>query len=143
LVREYVPEPTYKISFLYRKILVPIDGSENSLRALDLAIDLAERYGSKVTVIHVRFKGISEVEDPLSKAKERVSGYGVPVEFKLIEVDPNEGSVPKAIIDEVINGGYDMVIMGARGRTISEELNLGSVALSVVANVPTTVIIVR
>lgn len=142
--KEYIPEPTYKISFLYRKILVPIDGSENSLRALDFALDLARRYGSRITVIHVVFTNAPRAgEDPLKKAEERVRNTGVHTEFKLIEINPNESSISKAILDEVINGGYDMVVMGARGKTISEELNLGSVALAITINAPSTIVIVR
>ena len=144
LNKEYIPEPTYKISFLYRKILVPIDGSENSLRALDFALDLARRYGSRITVVYVSFMGSSKTkEDPLKKAEERVKNAGIHTEYKLIEVNPSESSISKAILDEVINGGYDMVVMGARGKTVSEDLNLGSVALAVTINASSTVVIVR
>jgi nucleotide-binding universal stress UspA family protein len=45
-------EPTYTVSFWLRKIVVLVDGSENSFRALELALDFAMRYGSQITVIH-------------------------------------------------------------------------------------------
>jgi nucleotide-binding universal stress UspA family protein len=35
------------------RILVPIDGSETSLRAANTAVDLAKRYGASITVLHV------------------------------------------------------------------------------------------
>ena len=139
---EFVREPTYEISFRFRKILVPVDGSESSLKALDLAMDVARRYGSRVTVLHVRVKGVGP-EGVMERAKARAGSKGLPISFKEVEIDPVFSSVPKAIVDEVINGGYDMVIMGARGMTVSEELNIGSVAAAVVMNAPTTIVIVR
>ena len=36
------------------KILVAVDGSENSVRALDFALDVAEKYSSAVAIINVR-----------------------------------------------------------------------------------------
>ena len=38
---------------LIKNILVAVDGSENSDRALDFALDLAEKYGSAVMVLNV------------------------------------------------------------------------------------------
>ena len=38
---------------LIKNILVAVDGSENSDRALDFALDLAEKFGSAVTVLNV------------------------------------------------------------------------------------------
>ncbi len=139
----YLLEPSYELGFRFRKILVPIDGSESSLKALDLSVDLAKRYGSKITVIHVRVSGTSSSKDILDKAKKRVENKGLPVSFKEIEIDYNGSSISKAILDEIIDGGYDLVVLGARGMTVSEELNIGSVATSIVLNAPTTVIIVR
>ncbi len=139
----YREAPTYEISFLYRKILVPIDGSENSYRALDLAIDLARHYGSKVTVLYVKPREYKPSEDPLEKAKKRVEGRGIQAVFKEREIDPLKESTVKAILDEISEGEYDMVIVGARGRTLSSELTIGSKALAIAINSPVTVVIVR
>ena len=38
---------------MFSRILVPIDGSDNSYRALDAALLLSEKLGAKVTAIHV------------------------------------------------------------------------------------------
>ncbi len=139
----YPLEPSYELGFRFRKILVPIDGSESSLKALDLAVDLAKRYGSKITVIHVKTPGSKLSKSILDKARKRVENKGLPVSFKEVEVDYNTSSISKEILDEIIDGGYDLVVLGARGMTVSEELNIGSVATSVVLNAPTTVIVVR
>ncbi len=139
----YREAPTYEISFLYRKILVPVDGSEHSLRALDFAVDLARHYGSKITVLYVRPKGYQPEKNPLEKAKTRVEGKGVSVEFKEVEADPWVESTAKAILDELSAGEYDMIVVGARGRTLSSELSIGSKALAIAINSPVTVVIVR
>ncbi len=139
----YPLEPSYELGFRFRKILVPIDGSESSLKALDLAVDLAKRYGSKITVIHVKTPSSKLSKNILDKARRRVENKGLPVSFKEVEVDYNTSSISKEILDEIIDGGYDLVVLGARGMTVSEELNIGSVATSVVLNAPTTVIVVR
>jgi len=42
-----------RIEFLIGKILVAVDGSENSDRALDFALDIAEKYGAALTLLNV------------------------------------------------------------------------------------------
>ncbi len=139
----YREAPTYEISFMFRKILVPVDGSENSLKALELAADLAKHYGSHVTVVFAKPKGYNPSFDPLEKAKKRIEGKGVEVEYKTIEFDPAENSTAGALLAEIADGNYDLVVMGARGRTLSSELTIGSKAISIASNSPVTVIIVR
>lgn len=139
----YKEAPTYEISFMFRRILVPIDGSENSLKALDLAADLAKHYGSHITVLFAKPRGYSADFKPLEKARKRIADKGVNVEFKELEFDPAENSTAGKILEEIINGNYDLVVMGARGRTLSSELTIGSKALSIASNSPVTVIIVR
>lgn len=41
------------LKFMFSKILVPVDGSDNSTRALDAALVLSEKLRSKVTAVHV------------------------------------------------------------------------------------------
>lgn len=139
----YHEAPTYEISFMFRKILVPVDGSENSLKALDLAVDLAKHYGSKISVLFAKPKGYQVNFDPIAKAKKRAEKRGIEIEYKSIEFDPADNSTAGAILEEIMNGNYDLVVMGARGRTLTGEINIGSKALAVVSNSPVTVIIVR
>ncbi len=139
----YKEAPTYEISFMFRKIIVPVDGSENSLKALDLAVDLAKHYGSHITVVFVKPKNYKLDFDPIEKAKKRIEGRGVDVEFKTLEFDPAENSTAGTLLEEISDGNYDLVVMGARGRTLSSELTIGSKAISIASNSPVTVIIVR
>lgn len=136
--------PTYEISFRFRRILVPVDGSESSLRALDVAVDFAKRYGSRVVVVTSYVKGQEEfAKVALERARSRCSDAGIPISFKSIEVDPHNSSVPNSIVKEAAEGGYDLVIMGARGLTVSEDVQVGSVAMSVIINSPVSVLVIR
>ncbi len=132
-------EPTYKVSFWFRKILVPIDGSENSLKALDLAIDFNMRYGSEITVLHV-----CESCDPdkIKKLVEKRTKGKVNYFLKVRNLT-SETSPSNEILQEINEGNYDAVIMGARGLTTNPDIITGSVTIAVVANAPVTVITVR
>jgi len=79
----------------------------------------------------------------LEKAKAMAEKKGVSLELKEVEADPWIESTANAILDEISRGDYDMVILGARGRTLSSEISIGSKALAVAINAPTTVVIVR
>ena len=68
----YSESPTYEKSFIFRRTLVPIDGSESSLKALDLAVDLAKHYGSEITAIYAKPKGVKTSSNVIASAKKRV-----------------------------------------------------------------------
>jgi nucleotide-binding universal stress UspA family protein len=138
----YYREPTYLISFMFRRILVPIDGSASSLKALDIALDFAKRYGSKLTALIVNDKTIN-VEEVSGEISSRARKSGIEVVLKIKEVrNPNESIVSK-VLEEISEGSYDLVILGARGRTLSEDLLIGSTALSVIINSPISCLVVR
>ncbi|MEM1833124.1 MAG: universal stress protein [Desulfurococcaceae archaeon] len=139
----YREAPTYTISFLFRRILVPIDGSENSLKALDIAVDLAKYYGSTVDALFVKPKGSTLSIDPVEKAMRRVEKKPIKVNFRVVEYDPLSESASSKIISEVIEGNYDLIVMGARGLNISSEISIGSTALSVVSSAPVTVMVIK
>ncbi len=138
---QYYREPTYEISFRFRKILVPVDGSESSLFALDLALDFARRYGSRITVLHVKVG--DNQGSVLEKARRRAARRPVAVEFKERICIPENSSVASEILKEIYEGGYDAVFIGARGTTVSEDIQVGSTALSLVTHAPVTVVVVR
>ncbi|AWR97726.1 universal stress protein [Acidianus sulfidivorans JP7] len=132
--------PTYTVSLWFRRILVPIDGSENSMRALELATDFSLRYGSRVTLLHVCYD-CSETEHLKKKISERI-GDKIEYDFKVIKMG-NDSSVANEILNVINQGTYDAVIMGARGTSVNSDINIGSTVLSVSANASITVIIVR
>ncbi len=139
----YVREPTYEVSFLFRKVLVPLDGSTSGMKALDIAIDFAKRYGSKITVLIVDDGSISNVEEVSEKVREKSNKAGVAVNVKVARLDPAMYSTASRIIEESIEEDYDLIILSARGRTVNPDLMLGSVALSTIINTTTSVLLIR
>ncbi|MCX8186657.1 MAG: universal stress protein [Sulfolobales archaeon] len=138
----YYREPTYSISFMFRRILVPIDGSAGSLKALDVSVDFAKRYGSKLTALIVNDKNIN-VEEISEEVMNRARKAGIELSIKVKEIRNSGESVVSKILEEVSEGGYDFVIIGARGRTISEQIIIGSTALSVIINSPISCMVIR
>ncbi|MBI2184912.1 MAG: universal stress protein, partial [Thaumarchaeota archaeon] len=101
---------------MFTKILVAIDGSPNAFRALDYAVDLAKKYGSSITLVHVVERPVypyvyppegialegdiyatlkEEGEKLLAKEKEELVGKGLKVDTKLVTGDP-AGEILKA-----------------------------------------------
>ncbi len=138
----YIREPTYEISYFFRRILVPFDGSAASSRALKIALDFAKRYGSKVTAFVVNDGSLS-TDDVRKKVEAEALNSGIDVDIKVVDLDRNSQSTATKIIEEAIEGNYDIIIIAARGRTVSEEIIIGSTALSIIVNVPISVLLVR
>ncbi|BCU71286.1 universal stress protein [Stygiolobus caldivivus] len=133
-------EPTYTVSFWLRKIAVLVDGSENSFRALELALDFAMRYGSQITVIHAcESCNEGEIGEKIKKRVNERADY----ELKILKYSSKDSSAANEILKHLSENTYDAIIMGARGLSINSELNVGSVAMSVALNTTTTVILVR
>lgn len=140
---------------LFKNILVPIDGSPTSLRALDLAVEFSMRDGSKLTLLYVIFRpamynahvALEEMrkygESVLDMAESNCRSYGLAAKKLLKVADTNRSSPAYEIVKEAINGRYDCVILGSRGYAGELGILLGSVAIAVAISVPCTTIIVR
>jgi nucleotide-binding universal stress UspA family protein len=141
---------------LFTNILVPVDGSDNSYRALDAALILSEKLGSNITVIHVmeQFpithigseKLLSEVleaykkenQDILSKCTEIATQKGLTIKTLLLEGNP-----ASLILDYSKKEKFDLLIMGSRGLGKFKELILGSVSGKIVHHSPCAVMLIR
>jgi nucleotide-binding universal stress UspA family protein len=126
-----------------RKIVVGVDGSPCSTRALQWACDEAKLTGGEVTAVHAwtypypgRRTGVSEPRDDmeleamseLRDALEPVvstTGNGVVVHPRLVE-----GSAVTALLDEAADA--DLLVVGSRGRGGLAAMMLGSVSNAVV-----------
>jgi len=142
---KFIREPSYTVSFLFRRILVPIDGSSHSLRAASVAIDFAQRYGSRLTFLHVvpSEKDRTEAEKVFEKVKKMVEDAGVVANYKIKHADIPNSSITAEILKEAKDGLYSAIIMGSRGLTESEELTIGDTAMSVSLFAPCSVLIIR
>lgn len=132
---------------MYQKLLVPIDGSEHSKRALIEAIRIAKMTNGNITLLNVQPR--SRLSQPvasndatnsiiLNEGKRIVESKGVPVTTLLLE-----GNVVDQIVKTAKEGNFDLIVVGARGLSKFEELLLGSISHGVVEKAPCPVIVTR
>lgn len=137
---------------MFEKIVVAVDGSEPSDRAVQLAGNLAGKYGADVTVVHVREReysrvGAYEVETPveseeiLDTAVRTLKDLGVSARGEMRHA--LVGSAAREIIDVAQTEGVGLVVMGTRGLSDWSGLLLGSVAHKVLHLGECPVLVVR
>ena len=148
---------------MHDRVLVPLDGSEYSLKALDVAADLAGKYGSKLILLHVvpsgevpkalqKWAKTEHFLDPpeaiyeqaiadgiLGSAEARVSGK----EIASIKHTTEHGDAATQILEVAKREGADLIVLGTRGLSDFQGLVLGSVAHKVTHAAPCTVITVH
>ena len=143
--KTYIPESSYTVSFLFRRILIPFDGSATAKKAASVAIDFAQRYGSRLTFLYIapRNSDKGENEKIFEPVKKMVEEAGVKADFVIKEADIPKESIPILIINEAKENLYSAIIMGVRGHTESEEISIGSTALMVSTFAPCSVLLIR
>ena len=137
---------------MFERILVAVDGSPRSEKTVEIAIDLARRYGSGVTVVHVREYERYEGDDvdmgppvPADKLVQDVldafRGRGVDAHGEIRRV--SSGDTPEQIVSVAKQARADLIVMGSRGMTEWKSLLLGGVANKVVHHATCPVLLVR
>lgn len=140
----------------YKTILVPVDGSEASLKALDRAIEMAKFYDSKLVIAHVidvrSYSLAIAYREPLEEyAEDNAKKILADAEKKAkdggitnVETIKKEGS-PRSIIAKKIAPEFsaDLIIMGATGYGMVERMFVGSVSESTVRHSSCDIMIVR
>ena len=135
------------------KILVPVDGSAYSLKAVETACDLAKAQAPASVVLTAVAIQIPELEEgvyiaekmkvqaeiALAKAKEVAQGKGVPAEVILaIGASPAD-----AIVQVAKDQQADLIVIGSRGLAGKTRSFLGSTASQVVTYSPCSVLVVK
>lgn len=128
---------------VYRKILVPLDGSATSLRGLAEAIRLAADQKASLVLLNVvdDFGMLLEMSGTASQEKlvEGMRQYGQDVMAKAV-AEARAANVPaetlqrqaidrrvaEVISEEVVKSGCDLVVMGTHGRRGFSRLAMGS-----------------
>ena len=141
---------------LFEKILVPLDSSEHSKNALEKAIQIAKKFESEITLIHVYslegvpfsitstfyegyLKDIRNFGNAiLVHGLKQVESEGVNVETFLIK-----GHVVKEIIRVAKERKFDLIVIGARGLSTIKEIFLGSVSHGVINHASCPVLVVK
>ena len=148
-----------------KKFLVGIDGSQSSEKALDFALDFAEKFDAGVTILNVS-ESLAVVQGP----QESVTSPGVSInnvvakDLRRIheeilskglerarELKPNlsvssvlkEGDPSLEIISTAKEGGFDTIVLGHKGLGKIQEILLGSVSEKVAHLSPCPLVIVR
>lgn len=122
-------------------ILCPVDFSENSLAAVDLACELVAKNGS-ITLMHVTAQSLvgSEVDrDELipheDAAVEKLEAWADEVRARVpvdVTVVSRIGHPAMEILDLFSTGGYDLIVMGAHPHPSLRSKLFGSVASRVI-----------
>ena len=132
------------------RIIVPLDGSELSERALGLGVALAEAYGGQLELVHVVDEPLAytlmpglAIPDPLSAERylQRVAGHlreGLHVTTNVIHGEP-----VTALLDLTRDAPNTMIVMSTQGRGGLGRLMLGSVTDKVLRGATVPVAVVR
>ena len=141
---------------MFTNVLVPVDGSNNSYRALDAALLLSEKLSSNITVVNVMEqvpithieseKLLSELleayrkenEEILSKSSKIATEKGLSIKTLLLQGNP-----ASVILDYCKKENFDLVIMGSRGMGKFKQLILGSVSSKIVHHCQCAVLLIR
>ncbi len=127
-----------------QKILVGVDGSEHSKRALTEAIRIAEKFGAEITVISVFYPTpTSSAHDFSHRVLEDAKAIleYEKVKYKLVSVTNTNPS--KAIIDMASQGKFDLVVVGSKGASATHAILLGSHCNKIACESPVNVLIVK
>ncbi|MDH3501020.1 MAG: universal stress protein [Nitrosopumilus sp.] len=136
-----------------KKILVPLDGSKNSMRGLDEAIYLARQCHATITglyVIPIFPRNLTDAFMPyqihitksankfMSNAKTKCAQKGILFKSRIII-----GS-PIGEIDDMANSKkFDIIVIGSRGQSGLKEVFLGSVARAIVHKSKIPVLVIK
>lgn len=147
---------------MFKNILVAIDGSKSSTKALDAACELAKGSGGTLHILHV----VREMQVPLTpglmdayeklerqrhelltsageqlinQAKRSVETKG----FDKIETDIGAGDPATAIVDYAAKEKVDLIVIGSRGHGKVESMLLGSVSRKVSNTTKTSCLLIK
>ena len=142
---------------LYSKILVPFDGSENSMRALEHGLSLSSKLKSKLTILYIldvspfvyvqSQQVVNSVMESLEKEAKSVLESGKNqskkqgVESETVFLKGND--ISSIIVDYGEKNNFDVIVIGSRGHGKVKTALLGSVSHNVLHDSKIPVIIIK
>ncbi len=144
---------------MYQRIMVPVDGSETSRKALQEAIKLAQLFKARLKLVHVvenarifdaegmmDYATLRDIatkggEQILLRGREMAEQAGIAAETALLESggDRNEN----VIVSDAKQWLADLIVIGTHGRSGISRLLFGSVAEGVVRGATMAVLLIR
>lgn len=132
-----------------KKILVPLDGSKNSIRGLKTGIHLAKEHEASLTIIHVvhmshkkelKQKKLEEDIPPefILFAKNLAVKNAVPFYSRILTGDPGY-----SIVEYSNTHNMDVIVIGARGLSTLKKIFLGSVSSYVMHKSKVAVMLIK
>jgi len=127
---------------MFKKILVPVDGSDSSVMAAKVAADISAKNGGSLTLMYIVRPiqwGLEEAETPEPAVPKSAfeSGQGILERIKKESSAPEAiiivgyGNPAQAICTEAEKGKFDLIVMGSRGIGGLSGSLIGSVSQSV------------
>jgi nucleotide-binding universal stress UspA family protein len=142
---------------MYKRILVPVDGSATSNKALTAALQLARDSGGRVCVLHALdelayLSGFEYSGEAIQLARENANklletalaagrAAGVPTEQQLID-RPGQ-RLGQTVGDAALAWEADLVVIGTHGRRGIARVLMGSGAEQVIRMAPVPVLVIR
>ncbi len=143
----------------YKKILVPVDGSQNSLKALAHAVAIARSFDAEISILYI---SVLSQQVPLydqvqgsqipAKALTNPKKFAESIVAEALKQVPEgirvhthiEIGEPRIAITEFAGqNGYDILVIGSRGLGTISGLLLGSVSSYVVRNAKCAVLVAK
>ncbi len=139
---------------MFDRILVAVDGSVNSDRAVEAAADIAKVRGSALSICHAfhipeQYKTdlMDELEEALVEDAEKILAHaaavaervGTGATTRLLK----KGHPAEAIVAQAVEIGADLIVVGVRGRTSDRARAMGSVSAAVSEQARCSVLLVR
>lgn len=137
------------------RVLVCFDGSPHARRACQLALEIASRFKSELTITTV-FPQVHGKSEPLLQSLVPITEDGKTLAHLLDDIQQHakelgvtkvhvvslEGDVADALVDYLERHGQDLVVVGSRGLSRGRRLLLGSVSTELVQRIPAPVLVV-
>ncbi len=148
-----------------KRLLVPIDGSDNAQRALKAGVELTKSFGAELSIVTITPRNrnavrlasgypgdqsvVQQYYEEMDKQSERLLRNSADLARSMgltdvkTEAIPAFDSVAKQILEYAEKKDIDLIVMGTRGLSDFKRLLLGSVSSAVIAHAQCNVVVVR
>jgi len=144
---------------MYKKILVPLDGSKRAERILPYVEELAQKFKSHLVLLQViepsvvlaapydmgHYYDITQIERVTEEAKEYLRGLQGEFLAKGIETETivDNGPVVTCILEEAVRKDVDLIAMASHGRSGLARAFYGSVAAGMLHQADRPLLLIR